>query len=718
MKTLTLALCALLATPALAEVEVRETTPGSFEVEFRHRPVIAAKSVHLAGSFNGWSATATPLGDPDGDGTWTATLTLDAGRYPYKFVLNGTTWQRDADNPHAEPDGHEGTNSILVLGEPARTGTRGDGEIELGEARHDPGDLAQAAALDGGQRVVLRVHALANDLSGVELEVQLAGRTQTLPAVRVGSVRGRDVYEARVFRADSAGELRYRFLLADGDARASVPAEGTFPLDPRAGRFQTPAWVRDAVFYQVFPDRFRDGDPQTQPQRPPRPEGQPWAIGDAFLEPWGAEPTHFGFTGGDLAGVTQRLDYLRELGITALYLNPIFAAESNHRYDARDFERVDPGLGTLEDLHALRDGLHERGMRMILDAVFNHTGDEHYAFEDVVAKGEASRYWPWYFVEGYPVTKDPPNYACWWDFADLPQLNTRHPEVVEHLLGVGVRWLREGANGWRLDVPNEVHAINPEFWPAFRERIKAQDPEAYVVGEIWSDAGPWLKGDMFDATMNYPVRQAALEFLVRPAGELDARGFREALGGQLAAYPEPALRVQFNLLGSHDTPRLLTLAEGDARRVRLAQTFVFAWPGAPVVYYGDEVGLSGGKDPECRRCFPWDGPQDSETLAHVKALGRLRAQLHCLRRGVVRFLLTQGDLVAFARVPDVGAPAWPPVVCVLNASGAPAQPQVPLAGLTGSPRVVLGEGRAARDGDSLQVELPPWGGAWILLEAH
>ena len=230
MKTLTLALCALLATPALAEVEVRETTPGSFEVEFRHRPVIAAKSVHLAGSFNGWSATATPLGDPDGDGTWTATLTLDAGRYPYKFVLNGTTWQRDADNPHAEPDGHEGTNSILVLGEPARTGTRGDGEIELGEARHDPGDLAQAAALDGGQRVVLRVHALANDLSGVELEVQLAGRTQTLPAVRVGSVRGRDVYEARVFRADSAGELRYRFLLADGDARASVPAEGPAAL--------------------------------------------------------------------------------------------------------------------------------------------------------------------------------------------------------------------------------------------------------------------------------------------------------------------------------------------------------------------------------------------------------------------------------------------------------------------------------------------------------
>ena len=715
MKLHTLALCALLATPALAEVEAREAAPGRFEVEFRCRPVIAAKSVAVAGSFNGWSATATSLSDPDGDGTWTATLTLGAGRHPYKFVLNGTTWQHDADNPREEPDGHEGTNSILVLGEPTRTGTRGDGEIDRGEARHDPADLAQAVSLDGGQRVVLRVLALANDLSAVEAEVRLGDATLELPAARVGAVRGRDVYEVRVFRPDPSVALSYRFVLADGEARASVPAEGTFALDPRAGRFRTPEWVRDAVFYQIFPDRFRDGDPQTQPQRPPRPEGKPWALDDAFLEPWGAEPTHFGFTGGDLAGITQRLDYLRELGVTALYLNPIFAAESNHRYDARDFEQVDPGLGTLADFHALRDAARERGMRVILDAVFNHSGDEHYAFQDVVAKGEASRYWSWFFVKGFPITKDPPNYACWWDFADLPQLNTKHPEVVEHLLGVGVRWLREGANGWRLDVPNEVHAVNPEFWPAFRERIKAQDPDAYVVGEIWSDAGLWLKGDMFDATMNYPVRQAALDFLVRPAGELDAKGFREALGAQLAAYPEPALRAQFNLLGSHDTPRLLTLAEGDARRVRLAQTFVFAWPGAPVVYYGDEVGLSGGKDPQCRRCFPWDGPQDAKTLAHVKTLARLRAELPVLRRGTVRFLHAGGDVSVFARSPDAGDPAWPPVLCVLNAGAEATQIELPLKGTPGLPTVVLGEARAKRDGHTLRVEVGPLDGAWIQL---
>lgn len=716
-----------LAAPARARVDVEALEGGGrFKVTFRHTPVIGCDSVALAGSFNGWSTTANPMLDRDRDGTFELTLELPRGRHYYKFVINGSVWQHDADNPLTDADGHSGFNSVLDLGAqpPPAGGRRGDGEVAVDQLIHDPAQLDMCCAVDGGRRLVVRLHVLRDDVERVRLSVTprpLEGAD--VLARRIALVDGRDVYEARVSWASPPGRARYAFVLEDGPrepARFPAGRDRFQASTADAGKFVTPDWVRDAVFYQIFPDRFADGDPARGPDRPPRPEGKPWHIDDRYFEPrWDAEPSHFNHMGGDLAGITQKLDYLKELGVTALYLNPIFAAESNHKYDAADFETIDPAFGTLEDFHRMRDGLRARGMRVILDCVFNHTGDEHYAFRDAAEKGPSSRYWSWYFFDGgFPVLKSPkPNYRCWWGFGDLPQLNTANPEVVKHLMGVGKRWLREGASGWRLDVPNEVDAVNPEFWREFRRRIKRQDPDAYIVGEIWTDARQWLQGDKFDAVMNYPVRSAALEFMGKEG--ISAREFFQALGHQLATYPEPALRVQFNLLGSHDTPRLRTLCGGDARRARLCMSFLFAWPGAPVVYYGDEVGLEGGKDPECRRTYPWhdEARQDKATLEHVRRLARLRAQEPALRRGVVRFLLADGRLAAFAREPETGEPGRP-VVCVINASSSAATARVPVAelGLSEGVAVEALLGPDARlEGGALVVTLGPLEAAWVAL---
>lgn len=725
----TLPLAALLgivaAAPGAAALKVEPLEGGArFKVTFTHQPVIAARQVALAGSWNGWSATATPMSDKDGDGKFEVQVELPRGRHYYKFVLNGTTWQHDGDNPAKDADGHAGFNSIVDLGgAPAGSaGQRGDGKIAIDQLLHDSRGLAYACLVDGGKRLILRVHTLKDDVDQVLVQAipkPPGSGDEGVPARRIGLVDGRDVWEARLLFAAAPRTIRYQLVVKDAAAEARVPAgKEKFTLQARdAGRFVTPEWVRDAIFYQIFPDRFRDGNPTAKPDRPARPKGQPWHIDDAFLDAWDAEPAHHNMMGGDLAGIVEKADYLKALGVNALYLNPIFAAASNHKYDAADYEKVDPSFGAMEDFHALRDAMKARGMRTVLDCVFNHTGDEHWAFKDCVEKGPASKYWGWYFIDSHPIVRSPkPNYRCWWNFSDLPQLNTANPDVVKHLLGVSTKWLEEGAHGWRLDVPNEVDAVNPDFWPEFRRRVKKQDPDCYVVGEIWTDARQWLEGDKFDAVMNYPVRSAALEFIAKQDGPISAAEFMGTLQAQLATYAEPALRVQFNLLGSHDTPRLRTLAGGDLRRVRLCQTFLFGWPGAPVVYYGDEIGLEGGKDPECRRTYPWDRPekQDQATLAHVKALCAARTAEPALRRGTVRFLLADGRACAFVREPEQGE-SGRPVVVVLNASGSQSSVRVPLDGLKGAPKALLGPAARVEEG-KLVLDLGPFEGAFVALD--
>jgi cyclomaltodextrinase / maltogenic alpha-amylase / neopullulanase len=707
---------------AEADVKVKKLEGGAeFQVVFRHQPVIACERVTVAGSFNGWNKSTHALKDDDGDGTFELALPLPRGIHHYKFVINDSVWQHDQDNPRTESDGHSGFNSVLELGteKPSAPGEVGDGQINGDEVIHDPAQLAYACAVDKGKRLVLRIHVLAGDVQTVRVAVTprpANGTKGVVTARRIATWEGRDVYEARIHWGRSPSKVRYAFRLGDGDATLRFPsARQRFTLSMReAGRFRTPDWVRDAVFYQIFPDRFADGDPARNATLPQRPEGQPWDVNDRYVDAWGSKPSHFNFMGGDLAGITKKADYLASLGVNTIYLNPIFKAASNHRYDASDYETIDPALGTLDDFHTMKEALAKRGIRVILDSVFNHTGDSHYAFKDAETKGPESRYSDWYFFDGgFPVVKTPkPNYKAWWGFSSLPQLNTRNPEVIKHLMGVGTQWLKEGASGWRLDVPNEVEAVNPEFWPEFRRQIHAQDPDAYLVGEIWTDAREWLQGNRFDAVMNYPVRSAVLEFMVK--GGIDAKGFVDALSKQLATYPEPALRVQFNLLGSHDTARILHLAKGDARKVKLAMSFLFAYKGAPVVYYGDEVGVTGGKDPECRKTFPWDALPDPSTLDHMRQLGAIRTAEAALRRGDIRFLETEGRLCAFVRESEHGDRGRS-VVCVLNAGDGSVECSLD-AGVTGTPKELLTGKPVTLDGGRLRLTLGPYEAAFIAVE--
>ncbi len=460
-----------------------------------------------------------------------------------------------------------------------------------------------------------------------------------------------------------------------------------------------PIWVRDAVFYQIFPDRFRNGDPGNDPVN---------------VRPWGAPPTQRAFFGGDLAGIIQSLPYLLDLGVNALYLTPIFQAASNHRYDTYDYFRIDPRLGDEATFRRLLEEAHRNGIRIILDAVLNHCGRGFFAFSDLLENGPDSAYRDWFHVQGFPLyayeERHPPNYTCWWNVRALPKFNTDNPHVREYLFSVVRYWTSMGIDGWRLDVPNEID--DDAFWQEFRAIVKEINPEAYIVGEIWHGGERWLRGDQFDGIMNYALRQILLEWLVE--GRYRARAFAKRLQDLLQTYRPEVLFAQLNLLGSHDTERLMTLAGGDRDTVRLLYLFLLTWPGAPCIYYGDEVGLPGGRDPDCRRCFPWDPVQwDQDLWACIRRLIRRRRELPALRFGKVRILLAHPRQDLYAHGRGEGPEA---AVMVLNAGDLPRIFDLPLEGM----RVPVGtlwldreHNRAyrVRNGRLEGVCLPPRSGA-------
>lgn len=477
----------------------------------------------------------------------------------------------------------------------------------------------------------------------------------------------------------------------------------------------TPDWVRDAVFYQIFPDRFAAS------ARVPKP---------GTMEPWDDAPTNHGFKGGDLLGIAERLPYLADLGVNALYLTPVFASASNHRYHTYDYLRVDPILGGDAALRELLDAAHARGIRVILDGVFNHTGRGFWAFHHVLENGAASPYRDWFHFQGaalegrrpfrpYPWPTDHESfpdepvpgatddergdeafrrlgYRAWWGLEALPKLNIDNPEVREHIFEVAEHWLRFGIDGWRLDVPTEIR--DEAFWQAFRRRCRAVNPEAYLVGEIWHECPEWLAGDRFDAVMNYPLAQAILGFtaqahldegVVRAHHEYgrtvlrrDGAAFAAEVERLMALYDPAVTGVQLNLLASHDTPRFRTMAGGDRAAHRLAVLLQATLPGAPCTYYGDEVGIEGNHDPDCRRAFPWDESRwDREGLAWTAAVYRARRALPALRRGDLRTAGVTGDAVAFLRGATAGGSE---VLVAVNAGETAVTIAVSVPGLAGA----------------------------------
>lgn len=413
-------------------------------------------------------------------------------------------------------------------------------------------------------------------------------------------------------------------------------------------------WAKEAVIYQIFPERFSNGDSTNDPKH---------------VEPWGAQPDRDNFFGGDLQGILDKLPYLEQLGISAIYLNPIFQANTNHKYDTCDYLKIDPHFGSEALLKTLVNEAHKRGIKIILDAVFNHCGEGFWAFEDVCAHGAQSKYKDWFFCEGFPVQKSPTNYQTCGGTWYLPKLNVQNPEVEAYLLKVGQHWVEKtGIDGWRLDVPWKTDLA---FWPKFQKAVKATNPEAYIVGEVWRGPEEWVNGEMVDGIMNYPLRNAVLDYCVYD--HMDAEDFDYELKRLLNIYGDTA-PLQLNLLGSHDTPRLLTLCNNDLDRALLALVFVFTFIGIPMVYYGDEVGLTGHNDPDCRKTMPWDENKwHTHLLNFYQAFIKMRKDFPVLVSGAFEPLYIFNGVYAYRRYDDVQD-----VVVVLNPREARSRVQIPL----------------------------------------
>uniref|UniRef100_A0A7S0RZY6 Glycosyl hydrolase family 13 catalytic domain-containing protein n=1 Tax=Pyramimonas obovata TaxID=1411642 RepID=A0A7S0RZY6_9CHLO len=399
-------------------------------------------------------------------------------------------------------------------------------------------------------------------------------------------------------------------------------------------------WVRESIVYQIFPDRFS--------RRPDGMDGD-----DMHFEEWGSPPSLRGFQGGHLLGVVDKLQYLEELGVNTLYLTPVNTSSANHRYHPTDFMAVDPLLGGEAAMRTLLDAAHSRNMRVIVDGVFNHTGRGHQAFVSLLENGALSPYKDWYNVKGWPiksyeVPENEVNYDCWWDIPELPELNYADKGVRAHILEVGRHWLEMGCDGWRLDAPFRVPM---DFWKEFRSACKEYEG-AYLVGEVFGHGPEWCGADCFDGVMNYSFGSLGLGFFGKAELQTDtaiggdylinaigAEEFARGVDAMHRAYaavegPHPSF-LHLNLFDSHDTARALWMLKGDTCALKLNVLMQMTMPGPPMIYYGDEIGLVGGRDPACRGAFPWHKPEswDMDLLDFYKKATNMRQSYRVLRLG-------------------------------------------------------------------------------------
>ncbi len=491
---------------------------------------------------------------------------------------------------------------------------------------HRPID--QFAYLINSDTLHIRLQTKKNDVSSVQLifgdpyiNVDGKWQYQTLHMSLAGNDQLFDYWH--VYVKPPHKRIRYGFHLKSEQEEITYTEKGFFesvPLDcsyyfsfpylHENGLFNPPAWVKQTIWYQIFPERFANGNPENDPN---------------LALAWGSEePKVDNFFGGDLEGVLEHLDYLEDLGITGIYFTPVFKAPSNHKYDTIDYFEIDPHFGTKDTLKQLIHACHKRNIRVMLDAVFNHSGYYFPPFQDVLMHGEHSRYKDWFHSNSFPLQGgERPNYETFGFVESMPKLNTTNPEVKQYLLDVATYWIKEfNIDGWRLDVANEV---DHPFWREFRQTVKQIKPDLYILGEIWHDSISWLRGDQFDAVMNYPFTINALKLLASET--MNAQQFVEEMTSVYHNYPTLVFQSTFNLIGSHDIPRVLTECRDDIAKSKLLHAILLTFPGSPCIYYGDEIGLTGGMDPGCRKCMIWEESEQNLNLrSEIKQLISLRKQ--------------------------------------------------------------------------------------------
>lgn len=643
---------------------------------------------------------------PEENGIFRYSLDLPRGRYLYKFIVDGV-WMADAANPNTLPDPYGGWNSLLLVED--ETHVQMDWQQLLEHMQTKQTASLYQVVRSGEDRGELRFSWPVGMAEAVELVVN--GRHHAMK--RVGGTKAQDVFHLLLHEQPQIKLVpEFEFFitvkyqgrqLIIGQDGISPDGHDLTPIQCKFGAmaiFQVPDWVQSSIIYQIFPDRFCNGDPSRNPDfsqwyyfdcKTPPPPGEylspekeyyhlveDWDdIAGLTQSPWQPEgkPDWWSFYGGDIAGVRSKLDYLRKLGVNTIYFNPLWQAKSNHKYDSADYHSIDPQFASTEEMIDFVQQAHAMGLKIILDVAFNHTGETFWAFRDGVEKGANSPYWNWYDWHKWPLPKPLPAdfkpkeyYQCWWGIKDMPDLNYDlarfHPEenevrdiaeaapnwpLVDYLMNTTDWWLNEiGIDGFRLDVPDEVPYW---FWELFRHQVKRSKPEAWIVGEIWHHAEDWVSARYFDSVMNYACfKNPVLDFFILKRASKDE--FIQQIEAGLALYPWHALSAMMNLLGSHDTLRLFTVAKGDLSRIRLAVLFQMCFVGAPHIYYGDEIALAGGKDPDNRRPFNWkytDNPQAVALHGFYTEITRLRQDHSVLRKGSFAFVPMEGELLSFVR---------------------------------------------------------------------
>ena len=568
----------------------------------------------------------------------------------------------------------------------------------------DPACKSPFGAAPCGTEVSFSVFAGPEEVTGGQLLLleEFSGQERAIPMTWA------DRALRCVYRTPEEPELVwYAFSLTrpDGQVLRLDKNSGRWQLTVYDGQSRTPGWFGQGVSYQIFPDRFCRS-------RMPRPEGmvgrrtvhENWADTPDYLPDAQGEIRNCDFFGGDLAGITAKLDYLQSLSVTTLYLNPIFEAASNHRYNTADYLAIDPMLGTEEDFRTLCREAHRRGMRVLLDGVFNHTGSVSRYFnadgsypEVGAAQSRESPYYNWYHF-----TRWPEEYDAWWGIKTLPAVEENQDSYREFIIrgqdSVVRHWLRCGADGWRLDVADE---LPDDFITEIRRAMEEEKPGAVLIGEVWEDGSNkiaydrrrrYLLGRETHGLMNYPFRTAALAWLLGG----DAGAFRESMEEIREHYPSPAFYSAMNFLGTHDTPRILTLLGGEPvperkearaearlspagyrlarQRLMLGALLLYVFPGSPTVYYGDEAGMQGYEDPLNRRTYPW-GQEDESLLAWYRRLGQLRRERLSLQVGKIRYLYAAGGGLVLERRAEAEV-----TVAALNAGTEDLEPAIPWAG--------------------------------------
>lgn len=726
--------------PVPPSTEVLRRTDGQFQVTFRWKPGgTGIQKPGIAGSFNKWSRIDNPMEGPDRDGFYTVTLTLPEGEHQYKFIGGDNSWYVDPQNPWRDT-GYD--NSVLRLGLAAeifgKIGTRGDGKIDPRALTHDPSVFTYFDAINRND-IMLRVRTLKDDVESVDLVLTRGGaEIERVPMGFAASDTSFDFYEHHVVLPSGANRPDgYRIIARDGAAESDLGQAFPLRVDTRT-IVHTPQWAREAIWYQVVIDRFRDGDPTNNPEHTPGTgrvaHTSRWTHDQMQVQEWERQGDRDVFNvdadgsttpdiyerlyGGDFQGFIDKLDYLKELGVTAIYFNPIFESTSHHKYNGKTYVHADDGYGmpgefarsnTRENLvdpvswefnqsdekflELLRE-TKSRGFRVIIDGVFNHLGNDSTAFLDVAKHGRESPVAGWFDV----VTWEPFEVRGWAGFGGLPEFRKDPVHgLADESLRLYIheatrRWQdpdgdgnpADGIDGWRLDVPMLVPR---PFWVEWRNTVKSTNPEAYIVGEVWDPAEEWLDGKTYDAVMNYQFRLAVLKFFGNKEKRTTATEFDRELARLRIRYPRAATYVLQNLVDSHDTDRIASRLmnpdlDGDPhydgrnrlqdtnpdynngqpteeayRQLKLLALFQTTYVGAPMIYYGTEVGMWGADDPICRNpmwwedLMPYDNPDyviRKDVFQHYQRLFEIRRNHPVLSHGDYRTLLAEDDREVFA----------------------------------------------------------------------